>query len=216
MRNDRPTEQLTKVTLNLFSADVAAFRTHYSYGSYPKPIQHTIKPSQNSRGPSYSTGRAQGSFVLVMVRPLVPGEDVLQWLEERDREQTEGVRQMLLAEGRADLVANLDSRLKAIENGTDSAGRTWYALSEAQRKVVNLLVDGYTLVRRKRPPYWYGAFNPSKGIIYSKVCLLPTVRNLCARGLAHVAGDVFDPESKIVGTERAAFVAKFGPLQKRI
>ena len=32
MRNDRPTEQLTKVTLNLYSVDVQAFRSRYGFG----------------------------------------------------------------------------------------------------------------------------------------------------------------------------------------
>lgn len=141
-------------------------------------------------------------------------EDILQQIERDSRARHEGVRQLLLIEGRPDLVADLDKQMRRIALGLDSAGQTWHSISEAQRRVLTIMATGRKLIRCGWSKIRYGAVGEPHAI--SVVCGLPTVRNLSARELIHVDGGAMDPERVFVLTERGAFVVKHGPTQPRI
>lgn len=144
-------------------------------------------------------------------------DDILQQIERDSRARHEGVRQLLLSEGRPDLLAGLDNQMRRIALGLDGAGRTWQSISEKQRQVLSIMATGRKLRRScsgkpSRPRY--DAYGEPHAI--SDVCDIRTVRNLCARELCHVDGGALDPEKVIVLTERGAFVVKHGPSQPRI
>lgn len=141
----------------------------------------------------------------------------MQRFERESRRRHERLRQTILAEGRPDLVAALDDRMRKIALGLDGAGRTWQALSAAQRRVLTVMATGRKLIRRDGSRTRYRASgDPGDDEAIGDICGLPTVRNLCARELCHVDGGALDPERVFVLTERGAFVAKHGPLQPRI
>ena len=71
--------------------------------------------------------------------PRPTREDIIQYLEARDRAGLERTRQLLLSEGRPDLVIWLDRKIKAIQDGTDGAAGVWAALSGRQRIILQLL-----------------------------------------------------------------------------
>lgn len=129
-------------------------------------------------------------------------EDILQRLEERVRQQNQKVRQILVEEGRLDLLAGFDAKMRDIETGVDGAGIIWNALSEAQRRALRFANDycGGRLVR----------IGP-KNYAASPLIRLATVRNLIARELLACDGGAFDPEKRVVLTEHARFVLKHGP-----
>jgi hypothetical protein len=141
-------------------------------------------------------------------------DDILQQIERDSRERHERVRQLILSEGRPDLLAELDGQMRRIHLGLDGAGSTWQSISNAQRKVLLLMAEGRHLRRAPSSRTRYDAIGEPHAI--SNVCGLPTVRNLCARELCHVDGGAMDPERKIVLTERGTFVVKHGPSQPRM
>ncbi|MBK3801308.1 hypothetical protein GAY33_19150 [Azospirillum brasilense] len=142
-------------------------------------------------------------------RPSVTEEDVLHRLEAESRRQTEGVRAMLLEEGRPDLVEDLDRRLRESRMGITGARATWDALTELQRKVLLILLEGNRrLVRQKHSKHFFDAIGEPHAV--ARVAGLPTIRNLIARELLTPDGGTFDPEAAAVLTERARFVVQHG------
>lgn len=76
----------------------------------------------------------------------------------------------------------------------DDARGTWAALSQAQRRVLSYMGEGYR----------------SDFSALGVICGLRTARSLCARELIAVDGGAFDPESRFVTTERGRFVLAHG------
>ena len=137
-------------------------------------------------------------------------DPVLQWLEAEDRAKTEEVRQMLYADGRPDLVAKLDAKMRDIESGVYGARSAWHSISHAQRTALRYAESvGGRLVRSSlRPRYISVALTPDA----EKPIGIKTVRNLCAHDLMAWDGGAFNPEGAAVVTERGRFVLKHGPL----
>lgn len=141
--------------------------------------------------------------------PTVTEEEVLHRLEAESRQQTERVRSMLQEEGRPDLVEDLDRRLREIRLGITGARGTWNALTEPQRKVLLILLEGNRrLVRQRHSKHFYDVIGEPEAV--GRVAGLPTIRNLIARELLAPDGGAFDPEAAAVLTERARFVVEHG------
>ncbi|MFP5516804.1 MAG: hypothetical protein ACLGJC_27450 [Alphaproteobacteria bacterium] len=141
--------------------------------------------------------------------PAGTEEDVLHRLEAESRQQTERVRSMLQEEGRPDLVEDLDRRLREIRLGITGARGTWNALTEPQRKVLLILLEGNRrLVRQRHSKHFYEVIGEPEAV--GRVAGLPTIRNLIARELLAPDGGAFDPEAAAVLTERARFVVQHG------
>lgn len=136
-------------------------------------------------------------------------DEVFLEIERRSQEQRERTRKLLLESGRADLIIQLDQKYREIENGVDGAKSAWHSISQAQRRVLEIMGTGRCLRRSPGSRTRYHAYGEPHAV--GNVCGLPTVRNLCARDLCHVDGGAIDPEAKIVLTERGKFVLKFGP-----
>ena len=132
-------------------------------------------------------------------------DEILQEIERQSRAQTEGVREMLRAEGREDLVARLDAKLKDIDNGRYGARATWHALSEPQRRMLRLAASHKRLRREPASRSRYYACG-GPGDAEGNVGGLATVRNLIARDLVLCDGGAFDPEAAVIISERGRFV----------
>jgi len=138
----------------------------------------------------------------------VADDDILQVIEAQSLASQQRTRELLLENGRPDLVAELDRKLKDIRTGVDGAQRTWHSLSGAQRRVLEELRTGRALSRSPGTKHRYDAIGMPHAI--SRVCSLATARALCARELLHVDGGATDPERKIILTERGLFVLAHG------
>jgi len=140
---------------------------------------------------------------------MVDEDDILQRLEEADRQKTEEVIAMLIAEGHAEAADRLRKKIRDINLGIDGAQRTWESISDAQRRTLQVLGTGRYLARSPGSRTRYHAYGEPHA--EGNVCGIATVRNLCARELCHVDGGATDPERKIIITERGRFVLKYGP-----
>src|SRR4051812_29395831 len=101
------------------------------------------RPSPRGRDGTFSVRRDWRAEERIMSSLFPkPGEDMVAWADARMAEDNERVRAVLMAEGRADLVAELDAKLRDIRLGLDRARATWTSISEAQRRVLTLLKDG--------------------------------------------------------------------------
>jgi hypothetical protein len=145
---------------------------------------------------------------VVMARDLPePGEDIQQWLDARDKAQSERMRQLLLSEGRPDLVAELDAKIKDIRLGLAQARSCWSALSAPQREALVYLSKHKQLVR-----HLPGVYGRTEGLGSGLPRFrLATVRNLIARQLVDLEGGAFDPERRVVISDRGRFVVQRGP-----
>jgi len=142
-------------------------------------------------------------------RPSVTEEEVLHRLEAESPQQTERVRAMLHEEGRPDLVEDLDQRLRENRLGITGARATWHALTEPQRRVLLILLEGQRrLVRQAHSKHFFDAIGGPHAV--ARVAGLPTIRNLIAPELLAPDGGAFDPEAAAVLTERARFVVQHG------
>lgn len=143
-------------------------------------------------------------------------DEFLQRLHRESEQSTQRVREMLIAEGRQDLLADFDLKMREIRNGVDSARGCWHALSGTQRYVLARLGAGRYLARSSRKRKIYDAYRtgeapqPGQPGVILNACRLSTARNLSARELIHVDGGALDPEAKFVITERGMFVLKHG------
>ena len=131
-------------------------------------------------------------------------------IEHRDRQRTEAIKRMLINKGRRDLADELDAKLKDVRTGVAGAQSTWHSISPAQRRVLTTLATGRWLIREHGSLSWYEAHGEPEAM--ARVCRLPTARNLIARELLACEGGAFDPERKLVLTERARFVLRHGPV----
>lgn len=135
-------------------------------------------------------------------------DDILIHFDRIAKRQNEAVRQLLLSEGRPDLCADLDKKLKEIRLGITGAQATWGALSATQRRVLLMMAEGRFLSKAKHSTDTFDAYGEPFGI--HAVCRAPTVRNLMARELIG-----WESDRKITITEHGRFVLKHGqpPLQ---
>lgn len=138
-------------------------------------------------------------------------DDISQEIERRSIASRERVRAMVLEAGRPDVLADFDRNMKEIDNGVMGAKNAWHSISDAQRRTLLVLSDGYELrsSRYNRNAY-EGYCLAGKRDALGLVCRIRTVRALCAHELAHVNGGALDPEKSIIITERGAFVVKHG------
>ncbi len=127
-------------------------------------------------------------------------------IERQCRERTAAVKRLLHKSNRPDLLDEFGARLRDIALGTDSARSCWHSLSSAQRRVLEIMDEGRWLVRKLGTQY--DAHGEPHAL--ENVCRLPTVRKLLAHDLCELDGGAFDPERKIVLTERGRFVLAHG------
>lgn len=138
-------------------------------------------------------------------------DDVLQEIERESQARSARVKALLIAEGRQDLADELDTKLRDIRLGVDGAQSAWHSISAPQRRVLSALAEGRTLVRAPASKTRYGAIGLPDAI--ADLCSVATVRALCSRELLAPDGGAFDPERRIVLTERGRFVVRHGPLE---
>jgi hypothetical protein len=126
-------------------------------------------------------------------------------LDQEERHQR--MRAILLEEGRPDLLAEYEAKLRDIRLGIEGARGTWHALSQPQRRVLAYMVQNGGELQQ----------NPKKLNVYFLRVTgnlvrvgRPTVRNLAARELLAWDGGAFEPEARAVLTERGRFVLKHG------
>lgn len=119
-----------------------------------------------------------------------------------------GVRDLLAAEGRPDLVADLDRKMWEIETGVYGARSTWAALTEPQRAALVALAEGRRAFRAVGSRTVYDAIGGS-GVPLGGI-RLATLRALQARKLVSATGSPSDPERRFEITKPGAFVVKRG------
>lgn len=136
-------------------------------------------------------------------------DDILHQIERHFRERRERVRQVILAQGRPDIVAEFDRDMKNLDSGITGARNCWNSISSAQRRVLQVMGQGRCLRRTIRNPNRFDACG--RGVVLD-VCRLATARKLCAHELIHVNGGATDPEAEFVMTERGKFVLRWGPI----
>lgn len=136
-------------------------------------------------------------------------DPLLHRLEAEDAARHERLRQMLYDEGRPDLVAELDAKIRDVRNGIAGAQSTWHSISDAQRRaLVHAAAVGGRLVRSGLRPCYIGLpLEP----LPEKLIRIQTIRNLCSRELLAWDGGAFFAEAAAVITERGLFVLKHGP-----
>lgn len=101
-----------------------------------------------------------------------------------------------------------DEKMRDIRLGVDGAQGTWHSISPAQRRALVAASQAKALVRESGSRHWFGSVGEPHAV--ARVCSLPTARNLIARELLAVDGGAFDPERRLVITERGRFVVKHG------
>lgn len=139
----------------------------------------------------------------------IPKPDIEFEIGKRNRESNARVRALLEAEGRPDLVEELDQRIRDVSLGLTRAMNVWHSISPAQR---TLLQAGSKLVRQEKTSY----YDLVAGVkVEHRVTRLPTVRSLIARDLLCCEGGAFDPEAVVVLTENARFVFEKGRVSGR-
>lgn len=139
-----------------------------------------------------------------------PGEDVQQWLEERHRAREPLFRRTILETGHPDaekILAEYDRAMRDNRLGLTSARNCWHSISPAQARVLAIMGAGCELHQSRLRPLMYDAVGRWN---IPDVCSLRTARPLCAHELAHVDGGAFDPERRIIITERGLFVLRHG------
>lgn len=145
-------------------------------------------------------------------------DELLMRLHRESEASSEKVRAMLREQGREDLLADFDQKMRDIRTGVDGARGCWHALSGKQRFVLRHMAAGRYVAKSVSKPQNFHAYrNGTEALsgqpgVIRNVCRLPTMRNLSARELVHVDGGAMDPEAKFVITERGRFVLKHGQV----
>jgi len=139
---------------------------------------------------------------------MIPDEEIMFQIERRSQRQLARTRAMLMEAGRSDLVSDLDTNLRDIRLGLTGARSAWHSISKAQRSVLEVMVSGRWLVRSPASRTRYDAHGEPFAV--SNVCGIATIRNLTARDLLACDGTAFDPEARLVLTERGRFVLTHG------
>lgn len=104
-------------------------------------------------------------------------------IEKDGRKKTEAVRQLLKDEGRLDIMAEFDAKMKAIANGTEHARNIWHSISAAQRSAMLAMERAPNCGFRKA-----------------------TQENLLRRGLAERVANIKDMKNYLQLTEHGRFV----------
>lgn len=72
------------------------------------------------------------------------GDDALLFrLEQQWRDDRERVRALLREEGREDLIAEYDAKMRDMGSGVENARSIWHSISDAQRRALELAGAGY-------------------------------------------------------------------------
>lgn len=124
--------------------------------------------------------------------------DLQHAIEIKHEEDVARVRNWLFSEGRPDIVAKFDKEMKDIRSGAYAARMCWHSISPAQRRALSAAGDSGALVRMGKQ---YNSVAGSAGI-----CRLKTIRALIAHELLDCDGGAFDPESRVVISDRGRFV----------
>lgn len=134
---------------------------------------------------------------------------IIQALDAKFTRQRERVRQVLYEQGRPDLVAEFDRKMREIDTGIEGARNCWHSISEAQRRALTFAssVHGRLVKSALRRRYIGVPLDPQP----EAPILVKTVRALCAHNLLAWDGGAFDPEAAAVITERGLFVLKHSP-----
>ena len=135
-------------------------------------------------------------------------EDAITEMERRSEAQTKRLRQLLLEEGRPDLVAELDEKLRNVRLGIEGAQNVWHSISPKQRTVMQLLGEHRLLERTGKDRSTYDIVGDGGRML--RVCQRSTVRKLIAHRLFAWGGPENDPERSVVMTERGRFVLAKG------
>ncbi|TLX15761.1 hypothetical protein [Rhizobium sp. MHM7A] len=138
----------------------------------------------------------------------IPKPDIEFEIEKQNRESNARVRALLEAEGRPDLVAELDQRIRDVNLGLTQARNVWHSISPAQRTLLTLMMQvGSKLIREEKTSFYDLVAGPK---VERRVTRRPTVRSLISRDLLCCEGGAFDPEAVVVLTENARFVFEKG------
>lgn len=121
-------------------------------------------------------------------------------------EKQEAFRAFILEQGRPDILAEYDAKMKDIRSGVDGAQSCWHSISDAQRRVLVFLGDGATLRQDQENPNRYFVRHRN-GITSAE--RRATIRNLAARELLDWTGGAFTPEASAVLSDRGRFVLKY-------
>ena len=138
-------------------------------------------------------------------------DDFEQRMDEESRREREAIRALCLENGRPDLAADYDKNMRNLDLGITTAQNCWHSISGAQRRVLIALGEGRVLKKCR----WSRSRYDACGIGYAadaieNICAVATVRNLASRELLAWEGGAFEPEAKVVLTERGRFVLKHG------
>ncbi len=138
-------------------------------------------------------------------------DPILQEIEAQGRRRRQDVRTLIMESGHPDAAAILlqfEQNMRDVDTGIGGARSTWHSISLAQRRVLEALETRWYLMRASGSRTRYDAHGEPHA--EGNVCGIATVRNLIRRELLAVDGGAFDPEKKIVLTERGRFVLKHG------
>lgn len=141
---------------------------------------------------------------------LLPGESVEDWFDRTSRENAARMRETILASAHPDaekILADYTANIRNLERGLTGARSCWHSISPKQARTLAILGAGGALHKDGDSIYF-----DYRGLPHdlTHACDIRTVRALCAHELAVVDGGTFDPESKIVITERGQFVLRHG------
>lgn len=141
------------------------------------------------------------------VRRIAAGEPVENVLDEKSLADEAEFRAFIAAEGRPDILAQYDQRMKAIRLGISQAQSVWHSISDKQRSVLRAISTTRTgkIVRRSTKPSVY-VLNGKAELL----CRAGTIRALAAHDLLAWDGGAFDPEQAAVITERGTFTVAHG------
>ena len=132
--------------------------------------------------------------------------DIIHQLESEMRARREYVRRIIAEQNRPDVLAEYDRAMRDLDLGITGARNVWHSISEAQRRALEAAAFG-PLFRWRKDRVVYSAPHRATEFKFR----LPTIRNLIARNLLDCDGGVFDPEAKVVLSDRGRFVLRRGP-----
>jgi hypothetical protein len=130
------------------------------------------------------------------------------WLEQESARRRALVRQVIREHGRPELLAEYDRDMHDLDLGLTGARAAWHSISPAQRRVMEALEPGRTLVRARWSSRRYDAIGSPHAT--ASLCGLATVYNLVRRDLLQWDGPETDFNAKAILTERGRFVLKRG------
>lgn len=138
-------------------------------------------------------------------------EEILHRIEAEMAADEARFREFMLAQDCPEAIARYDERMRLERLGIAGARRAWHSISPAQRRTLAYLGErpGYLLRNSSQRTFYDYRGEPHAE---DKIARVATVRNLADRELLSWDGGAFDPERKVVLTERGRFVLKHGPM----